>query len=459
MDLSSYNFEEGMKMKKSLVILGICLCCLLMGCAKKEAASGSGSGENRPVTITVGGWPSGDEAFKAALAGFNEKYPNIRVEFEFSSDAGTFFTLLQSVLAAGDGAPDVVMIEGANIANFRDSPVLENFLSAPYNAEQYEKDFSAYKWRLGYSADGKQLVAIPWDMGPCTLFYRSDVFESAGLSSDPADVAKMLSTWEGVLDVAKKIYIPGKRWFLPNASYLYYQLFINRDYFDENLNLHIERPGDLECLNAVIEMRKNNWDMNTDMWSTEAYAAYANGSLGGVISGAWFGGFLKTGIDPNGSGHWRITSLMGGAKAVNWGGSFLAIPKQSKHKEEAWAFITYMLATARAQNEMFQAVDYFPAYKPAWDDTAIYEAPDPYFGGQKTKALWKEIAGKLEPVYSTMMDSTGEGQILSSVNAGLERRLDAAGIRDLFKTDFEAAIAELKRQQIQVLEDAGVWKK
>lgn len=30
-------------------------------------------------TITVGGWPSGDDGFKAAMDGFNKEYPNIEV--------------------------------------------------------------------------------------------------------------------------------------------------------------------------------------------------------------------------------------------------------------------------------------------------------------------------------------------------------------------------------------------
>ena len=34
--------------------------------------------------IEVGGWPSGDDAFKAAMAGFNEMYPNIEVELVFT---------------------------------------------------------------------------------------------------------------------------------------------------------------------------------------------------------------------------------------------------------------------------------------------------------------------------------------------------------------------------------------
>ena len=38
----------------------------------------------------------------------------------------------------------------------------------------------------------------------------------------------------------------------------------------KNLNLKIEREGDLDCLNAVIKMREEKLDMNVDMWGTEA---------------------------------------------------------------------------------------------------------------------------------------------------------------------------------------------
>ena len=46
-------------------------------------------------TITVGGWPSGDDGFKAALTGFNEKYPNIKVEFNFPAKTNCLLSCLQ----------------------------------------------------------------------------------------------------------------------------------------------------------------------------------------------------------------------------------------------------------------------------------------------------------------------------------------------------------------------------
>ena len=77
--------------------------------------------------------------------------------------------------------------------------------------------------------------------------------------------------------------------------------------------------------------------------------------------------------------------------------------------------------------------------------------------------MWAEIATELQPVNTTMMDSAADGCIYTSVNSGLEQGLeqglDAEGIRDLVKSDIEAATAEVKEQQIQVLKDAGVWDK
>ncbi|WMJ87147.1 extracellular solute-binding protein [Anaerocolumna sp. MB42-C2] len=429
------------------------------GCKSSDSKSTGGTSDGKiSGTITVGGWPSGDDAFKAAMAGFNEQYPDIKVELQFT-DTTSHHQALQTALAAGTDAPDVAMVEGAYIAQYRDSSALTNLLEEPYNAGDLKDDFVAYKWEQANSSDGSRFVAIPWDIGPCSYFYRTDVFKEAGLPTNPDEVAKLMSTWDGVLKVAEAVNIPGKRWLIPDASYLYFELFCNRDYYDKDLNLQIQRDGDLDCLNAVIKMRQNKWDMNVDMWSSEAYAGYAAGTCASVFTGAWFGGFLKTDIDPDGAGHWAVTTLPGAVKSSNWGGSFLVIPKQSKNKDAAWAFIKYMLATAKGQNDMFQAVDYYPAYKPAWDDKTIYDAEDPYFGGEKTKALWAKIASELQPVNTTMMDTTAEGCIYSSVNAGLEQGLSAEQIRDLVASDIEKATAEVKQQQIQVLKDAGLWDK
>ncbi len=406
-------------------------------------------------TIEVGGWPSGDDAFEAALDGFYEAYPDVEVELVFT-DTTAHHQSLQTALAAGSGAPDVAMVEGAYIAQYRNSSALTDLYTL--GADELKDDFVEFKWNQAISDDGQRLVAIPWDLGPTLYYYRTDVFEEVGLPTDPQEVADLMSTWDGVLEVAEKVSIPGERWFLPSAAYPYQWLFINRDYYDEDLNLRLERDGDLDCLEACLKIRENGWDMNVDMWSAEAYAAYAAGTCVSVASGSWFSGFLKTDIDPDGAGHWGATVLPAGMPATNWGGSFLVIPEQSENKEAAWAFIKYMLATTEGQNTMFKAVDYFPSYKPAWDAAPeLYTDPDDYFGGQAPNAIATEIASQVPVVYNTMMDTTAEGYLYSSFNAGAEAGETPEQIRERLGNDIEAACAELKEQQIQTLKDAGVW--
>ena len=205
-------------------------------------------------------------------------------------------------------------------------------------------------------------------------------------------------------------------------------------------------------------MRKNGWDMNTAIGSTEHNAAQANGSVAMLMRGCWHGGFLKSGIDPNGAGNWRITILPAGIPSSNNGGSYVSIPSQSKNKEAAWNFIKYTMTTPEGQNAIFEAVDYFPAYKPAWNDP-IYQNEDPYFGGQKTRALWAKIAAEVQPVFTTIMESTVNPIFYNSVNASLDRGLSPQAIKDALRADVEAATAELMRQQIQMLRDAGVWNR
>ena len=456
-------------MKKQLKKnMAICLACitsvsLLAGCASSGSSTSSeqtdadtgNTSSSETVTITVAGWPSGDDGFKAALDGFHEKYPNIEVEFDFTDNA-SHHQKLNTELVSGTGAPDVAMINGGYMPQYVNSSALVNLLDEPYDAGQYADDFVTSEWQIGYSADGKRLVGIPWDIGACTLFYRTDIFEECGLPTDPEEVADLMSTWDGVLQVAEAVSIPNQRWFMPNAVDLYQLMFYDRDFFDENLELHVERDGDLECLAAVKTLRDNGYDMNTSMWSTEAYAGYAQGSVACVATGCWFGGFLKQDIDPDGAGHWASTRIPAGLPQCSGGGSFLVIPEQSEHKEEAWAFISYMLCTADAQNTMFEAIDYLPAYTPAWEDP-LYQEEDAYFGGQVTKAFWTSLLSGIEPKYHTIMDVSANDVLDSSVNASLHEGLEPEAIRERLISDIQQATAESMDEQIQILKDAGVW--
>jgi len=426
----------------------------LTACANGDGDD-AGDFDNPSGTIVVGGWPAGDEAFMAIEAMFNEQFPDVTVEYQFLATADFEQSLIMA-LAAGTGAVDVAMIEGGMIGELRESPALEDLLQLPYDAARLESAFVPFRWQMAQSMDGRQ-TGIPWDIGPATMFYRRDIFQEVGLPYEPEDVEVLLSTWDGFLQAAEAVHIPGQRWIMPDAAQLYYWHFMNRDFFNERLEPQLDRPGVAQALDTAAIVRNNGWDMQADMWSTEANAAFANGSLVTVVAGAWYGGFLKSWVSPDNPGNWGVVRLPGGIPDSNWGGSFLAIPSQSENKAAAWAYIEFAMANPDAQNAMFEAVDYFPALITAWEDTALYNYEDPWFAGQRTRALWVDIARSIMPYHTTMIDGPVEGIMVDTVNSGLNAGLSTSEIMSNVYTNIMEQLREAREINIEALRDAGLW--
>jgi len=433
-------------MKKALSIVLVSLVSFSLAFAGGQGDSKAAAPDKMSGTIIVGGWPSGDKAFQAIIPMFNQKYPNIKVELQFQQSADHHKKLL-TALAAGAGAPDVAMVEARYIGMFRDKRGFVNLLDKPYDVKRYEKEFVDYKWQMANSLDGKQMIGLPWDIGPLSMFYRKDIFKDAGLPYEPEDVQKLFSSTEGFLTAARKVYVPGKRWLIGNAADVFMVRKANRDWYNEDLSFRFEDAESLKSLEIAAAIRKEGLDAKVLRNSNEWIAMVKQGQVAVDMSGSWFGGFLKTFIAPETAGKWGIVRVPN-VEVPNWGGSFLAIPEQSKNKEAAWAFIEFALATKEAQNAMFKAVDYFPAYKAAWDDP-VYQAADPFYDNQKTRLLWIDISKATKPSFVTIMDAQTEAIMRSAISTGLDQGISSKQVLENVKTQILSETA----QDRKVMED------
>lgn len=398
--------------------------------------------EEGPTTITVWGWPAADVAYESFLPDFKQVHPDIELDIQMMPTAEEHDKLL-TALAAGAGAPDVGMIEINYIDNFVVQGGLVNLLDDPFNAGQYKQDMVEYKWTQATAPDGR-LVAFPWDIGPATYFYRRDLFEQAGLPSEPEEVEALTSTWLDFIEVCKQLTNPDEnRWAIGNASDIVYIYHAHRNLFDEDWNVAVNGPNTVRLLKLAQQAREAGVDAKVSNWSPEWQTLLGNGGIAMQVAGCWFGGFLKGWLKPEDvdwSGKWGIFHVPEDP-GQNWGGSFLAIPEQSPKKEAAWAFIEFALARKDSQNKMFEAVDYFPAYIPAFDDP-LYQEPDPFFGGQQTRKIWINIALNLiEPFVTTPMDAQAEQLLMSYVTQALDQGLDAQQVLDEAAREIEQQTA------------------
>ena len=206
-------------------------------------------------TITLWGWSYDVMESTGLIEDFNEEYPDIEIEIVVYN-AGDTYQNLTLACSAGEGAADIVQVENSNLAGYVDR---ENCLAdLTEKVEPYLDQFNAYKWKDA-EKDGRY-YAVPWDSGPVVLYYRRDVFEQAGLPTDPAEVSDLVATWDGYLEVCKTIKEQtGRLCFAhsrANNDARLYEIALWQEglgYYNEEGKVTVDSPEDVAMLEKLGE--------------------------------------------------------------------------------------------------------------------------------------------------------------------------------------------------------------
>ena len=262
---------------------------------------------------------------------------------------------------------------------------------------------------MGYCSKDGKVYCAPWDVGPVVTFYRRDIFEAAGLASDPDSVSAMIATYDDYLATCKTIKEKtGLDCFAQNKANNYGTMLENMlwqqglGFYDAEGNVTIDSPATI----AAAEKIGAFWEADvvsdslewTDPWYAELNAAMDNKETpptATVTIGAWMGNFLKTWAAADQAGNWGVASMpayeAGGVRSSNQGGSAYFIPEGSQNPEAAQAFIEYVNLNTENQVAQFVYSDYFPANAATYGDPVFLEA-DPYFGDQVTRTFFADVA-------------------------------------------------------------------
>jgi cellobiose transport system substrate-binding protein len=96
------------------------------------------------------------------------------------------------------------------------------------------------------------------------------------------------------------------------------------------------------------------------------------------------------------SGKWDVAKAPGAGG--NWGGSFLAVTKQSKHAAEA-ADLVKFLTSPDSQLAVFKQVNNLPSSPKVYSDPDFQAFKDPYFNNAPVGKIFGDGATALKPVY------------------------------------------------------------
>ncbi|MBM7570413.1 ABC transporter substrate-binding protein [Aquibacillus albus] len=381
--------------KVMLMISSMLLLLVIVACSESEESSSSDSNSNGDVAkLTVWLWPG--MGIEEQIEQYDEEHENVEVEIQLAEFADVHSNLTTS-LAAGSGAPDISAVEVKGINKYIGNP--QHFVNLfDLGAEEVADDYLDWKFKQAQTIDGEYLLGLPTDIGPQAMAYRTDVFEEAGLPTDREEVAELIQTWEDYIEVGKTIKEKTGKALIDDAGGLYTVVEGQgeKKYYDAEGNIIIESNEQIDyAYNLATEVIESGLESGFEQWSTEWGTGMTNGDFATLLAPAWMMGFMQENA-PDASGKWDIAKLPGETSG-NWGGSFLTIPEQSDHPEEAYELIKWLLSPEQ-QLVTFERNGNFPSTPEIYETDAIQNFKSEYFSGAPVGQIYAEAAKDVSEV-------------------------------------------------------------
>ena len=379
----------------ALMVTALVAVPVLAGCG---GSSDGASGDD--VTLRVSNF--GKFGYAKLYQQFEREHPGVTVVESAEGDLGQYNTQLTQKIAAGSGAGDVVALEEGQIVSFLQSA--DKFVNFQDHGSQERRDqWLDWKYQQATTADGKTTIGLGTDVGGLAMCYRRDLFEKAGLPTDRDEVAKLWPTWQAFTDAGKKFQAgigDDKVHFVDSATNTYNAILMqsgDHTYFDQDGSMVVaSNPAVRTAWDTALEMADAGITAKLKSFSNEWNAGFKNGSFATVACPAWMTGYITEQAGPSGEGKWDIATVPGGAGS--WGGSFLAVPTQSKHQELAIELVDF-LTGPEGQMGAFEAVGSLPSNPTLYDTPKLKNAKNAYFNDAPVGRIFAAGARELEPVY------------------------------------------------------------
>ncbi len=342
-----------------------------------SGGGGASSGKDADPNSEVKFWSFTGIGAQDGLKEYLAKQPNAHVKLSEVGSTTETATALTAALAGGD-VPDLVMIQNDDLPKFVENP--DNFVDLRTLGGDDIGD-KYLDWAVDFAtADNGALIGIPTDVGGLGFAYRADLFEAAGLPTDPAEVAAAWSTWDDFIAMGKTYTEKTGKPFIDNVETSVFFSTVNqvenKYYSPDGELIYDTNPEVKEAFQIAVDTYEAGISANIAAWSSGWDPGKANGSFAVTIAPSWMLSGIKNAA-PDSAGDWRVANVPG--VGGNWGGSVIAIPARAANKAGAWQYIETMMSP-EGQTDHFKATGTFPAAKDALTSDAVLGYTDEFYG-------------------------------------------------------------------------------
>jgi arabinosaccharide transport system substrate-binding protein len=415
---------------------------LLVLATRKEAAA-----ERAELTLTTY-TPPHIPAYKRVLPAFERKH-GVKVSLQLV-DSRALETRLQNSMLAGTEVPDLVEILDGGMGFFTRGPLSDvGFLDI---TERMQRE--GYRQRIVESRFSKwqsrgRLFAIPHDVHPVMLMYRADLVESLGIRPE------QLQTWDDFAEVGLKVVkdldgdgLPDRYMidlpFSGNFGLTVLMLQRGVGLFGERGQITFNDPRTVETMIWYLRHTHGPRRIAVECgWGQSLMKAMTDGLALFYISPDWRTFQAQTDV-PNLKGKLKVMPLpaweKGGRRTSVWGGTGLAITRQTKHPELAWELAKFLYFTPEFLGQRFAEMNILPPFKDAWNLPEFHE-PSAFFSGQALGAEFARLAPETPPSWDSPYQRTAEGKLNEAFSRVIEhyKAHRERGLREVIARELDEA--------------------
>lgn len=412
-----------MKRKWALLMAGV----MAFGMAMTGSAAEVETNTDLSGTLEVWGWTTDPEY---QIEAFEKAYPNVTVNYTM---IGTDYdTKMQTIVDNRTEGPDVFYADVKTVKNYIESDAWETLNADPYNIDV--SDSEDYTVKLGSDSDGN-VKALSYQATPGGFWYKRDLAKKYLGTDDPDEISEMLSTTDGMLDVAEKLKEGSNGETHMFASYKDLWQFANYGmrslaWVDgDKFQMDDYIP---EFFDLAKTVRDNGYDAKIDTWSEAWYASCADDSVFGYAEPTWGLQYvIQTGA-PDSEGNWGLASM---PAAYFNGGSYLGIYQESQNKELAAEYVKFVCTNKDFLTQYANDKGDYTSLKSVNKGIADGGYEEPWCAGQNTFKFFSDQMDKINTDIVTKYDDTIGNLMLNNVDLYLNGQLDKDAAIAQFKDD------------------------
>jgi cellobiose transport system substrate-binding protein len=376
------------------LVAAISAVSLLAGCSDSDESVTGGGKKDGKVIITMGLY--GVMGFKETglLEQYEKENPDVDIRAEVAGDEQTYYTALQTKLAAGKGLKD---IQGIEIGRAKEVVDTQATKFADFKGMADTDHFLPWKQSQITTKDGK-VLGLGTDIGPMAVCYRKDHFEAAGLPTDREEVAKLWEgDWKKFVEVGKtfkKNFKGGKVAYMDASSGLFNAMIYGHSeqfYNAKGDLIYKDNPVVKEAWSLAADAAEAGLSAKLRQFQPGWDPGLSNGTFATTVCPAWMLGHIGEKAGDKNKGKWDVAKA---PKGANWGGSFLGVVEQSPVKEEAKKLVAWLTAPEQ-QAHIFKKQGSVPSSQVALDDPAVKDSTSEYFSNAPIGQIFGEAAKEI----------------------------------------------------------------